>query len=436
MSAELRAEIVALDKRHVWHPYTPMDRYLAETDPLVVASAEGAWLTDLDGRRYLDANASWWVASLGHRHPALVAALRAQLDTLAHCALAGITHEPAARLAEELCALAPQGLSRVFYSDDGSTALEVAIKLCGQYWAQAGRPRRTRFVSLDGAFHGETMGATSLGGVSTFTRVFAPWTFDVLRVPFGGGDDTPWTRCLEAVDDLLRTHADEIAGVVVEPMVQGAAGMRMSPAWFLRELRDRTRAIDTLLVADEVFTGLHRTGARWACDHAGVAPDVLCLAKALSGATVPFAATLATERIFDGFRGGDDRAFFYGHTYCGNPLGAAVARAALRAYADERIDEQVARKAPRIAEAFARMAKIPGVSSPRALGMIGAVDVGGGGYLARRGWRVSEAARARGIYLRPLGDTVYVTPPLNIPDRELTLLLEGVEESLREALRD
>ncbi len=434
MTEGLREELVALDKRHVWHPYTPMDRYLAETDPLVVASAEGAWLTDVDGRRYLDANSAWWVASLGHRHPALVAALRAQLDTLAHCALAGITHEPAARLAAELCAVAPAGLQRVFFSDDGSTALEVAIKLCGQFHAQNGAPRRTRFVALDGAFHGETLGATSLGGVSAFTRVFGPWTFDVLRVPHAG-DGTSWERCLDAARALFRAHGDDVAALVVEPMVQGAAGMRMQPSWFLRGLCDAARDAGAFVVADEVFTGLYRTGARWACDLAGVVPDVLCLAKALSGATVPFAATLATERLFDGFRGADDRAFFYGHTYCGNPLGAAVARAALRAYADEDVAGQVARKAPRIAAAFARMAELPGVGNARALGMIGAVDLGAGGYLARRGWRVSEAARARGIYLRPLGDTVYVTPPLNIPDGELTVLLDGVEDSLREALR-
>lgn len=428
-----RAALVALDKRHVWHPYTPMDRYLAETDPLVVVSAEGSWLTDMDGRRYLDANASWWVASLGHRHPALVAALRHQLDSLAHCALAGITHEPAARLADDLCAIAPEGLSRVFYSDNGSTAVEVALKLCGQYWAQNGRPRRTRFIALDNAFHGETLGATSLGGVSAFTRLYAPWTFEVLRLPLAD-DRTSWEQCLDAVGRLLRAHGDEVAGVVVEPMVQGAAGMRMHPPEFLRAVRELTRSVDTFLVADEVFTGLWRTGRRWACDHADAAPDLLCLAKSLSGATVPFAATLATERLFDGFRGDDSRAFFYGHTYCGNPLGAAVARAALGVYRDEDIPAQVARKAPRIAEAFARMGGLPGVARSRSLGMIGALDLGGEGYLARAGWRVFDEARARGIYLRPMGDTVYVTPSLNIPDEELELLLNGVEESVRAAL--
>ena len=272
-----------------------MDRYLAETDPLVVVSAEGCWLTDADGRRYLDANASWWVASLGHRHPALVAALRTQLDSLAHCALAGVTHEPAARLAAELTAIAPPGLSRVFYSDNGSTAVEVAIKLCGQYWAQNGRPARTRFVALDGAFHGETLGATSLGGVSTFTRVYAPWTFEVIRLPVAD-DGASWARCLDEVARILRAHGDEVAGVVVEPMVQGAAGMRMHPPEFLRAVRELTRAADTFLVADEVFTGLWRTGPRWACDHAGVAPDLLCLAKSLSGALRATWAGMSSSR--------------------------------------------------------------------------------------------------------------------------------------------
>lgn len=425
-----RAAIVSLDKRHVWHPYTAMDAYIDATDPFVIVEAEGAWLTDADGSRYLDANASWWVASFGHRHPRLVRALVEQAARMPHVSLAGTTHEPVARLAGELCEVAPEGLSRAFFSDDGSTAVEVALKLCGQYWAQNGRPRRTRFVTLSGAFHGETLGATSVGGVSEFREVFGPWCFEAIRVPSPAEPDG-WARAFDALEATLRRHPDEVAGVIVEPVIQGAAGMQVYPPSYLRRAREATREVDTFLIADEVFTGLGRAGARWACDLAGVSPDVMCLAKSLTGATLPFAATLATERIFDGFRGGRERAFLYGHTYCGNPLGAAVAREALAVFRDEDILGQVARKAPRVAARFAAMTTIPGVARARALGMVGAVDLGGEGYHGGRGWEVYAQARKRGAYLRPLGDTVYIAPALNIPDADLDLLLDIVEDSVR-----
>lgn len=437
-----RAQVVALDKQYVWHPYTPMDEYVAQGQPLVVAAAEGPYLYDMDGRRYLDANSSWWVATLGHRHPRLVRALTEQAARLPHVALAGTTHEPAARLAEELVALAPgahraqlpaeQRLSRVFYTDDGSTAVEVAIKMAAQYWAQNGRPQRTRFVTLSQAFHGETLGATSVGGEAVFREVFGPLLFDVVHVP-SPAEEGGWERAFGEVEAVLRRHPEEVAAVVLEPVLQGAGGMQVYAPEFIRAVREATHAVDTFLIADEVFTGLWRTGAPFACDLAGVVPDLLCLAKALSGALLPFAATLATERIFRGFGGGRERALLYGHSYCGNPLGAAVAREVLAVYRDEDVPGQVARKAPRVAAAFQRMAEtIPGVVRPRSIGMVGAVDVGGGGYLAQAGWRVSEAARRRGLYLRPLGATVYVCPPLNIPEPALEELLVGVEESLRE----
>ena len=437
-----RAAIVGLDKRHVWHPYTAMAQYIADTDPLVVVRSEGVYLHDADGRRYLDANGSWWVSTLGHRHPRLVRALTDQLGCLAHASLAGVTHGPAALLAAELAALAPgadradvtaeQKLSRVFYSDNGSTAVEVAIKMAAQYWAQNGRPGRTRFITLSGAFHGETVGATSVGGMPEFRDVFGPLLFDVVHVP-SPAEEGGHARALEQLRTALNADPDGIAGVILEPVLQGAVGMWMSSPDFVREVREATRAVDTFLIADEVFTGLGRTGARFAVDLAGVVPDLLCLAKALSGGLLPFGATLASERIFSGFLGARSRALYYGHSYCGNPLGAAVAREVLAVYRDEDVPGQVQRKAPRVKAAFERMAAtIPGLVRPRAVGMVGALDLGGGGYFANSGWRVYEAARRRGLYLRPLGDTVYIAPALNIPDADLDVLLSGVEDSLRE----
>jgi adenosylmethionine-8-amino-7-oxononanoate aminotransferase len=268
--------------------------------------------------------------------------------------------------------------------------------------------------------------------VGIFRDVFGPLLFEVVHVP-SPAEEGGWERAFAQVEATLRQRPDEVAAVILEPVVQGAAGMQVYAADFVRAVREATREVDTFLIADEVFTGLGRTGARFACELAGVVPDVLCLAKALSGGLLPFAATLATERLFQGFSGGRERALYYGHSYCGNPLGAAVAREVLAVYRDEDVLGQVARKAPKVAAAFQGMAeRVPGVVRPRAVGMVGAVDLGGGGYLARGGWRVYEAARRRGLYLRPLGDTVYVAPALTIPDAALEELLQGVEDSLRE----
>ena len=438
-----RDRVVALDKRRVWHPYTSMDEYAATVDPIVVVRAAGARLFDADGRSYLDANSSWWVASLGHNHPRLVAALERQARENCHSALAGMTHAPAAELAEAICAVAPRGepsgrwagLEHVFFSDDGSTAVEVALKLAVQYWAQNGRPQRTRFVALDGDFHGETIGATAIGGVELFRRPFAGVLADCFHVPSPGDPAVGLDAAIEALADLLRRESDTIACVALEPIVQGAAGMWIHDPAYLRAARDLCDRHDVLLIADEVFTGYGRSGPMWACQHAGIVPDLLCTAKGFSGGMLPMAATLATERIFAGFLGGRERAFYYGHSFCGNPLGAAVALEVLRVYDDERILERAQPKAARIADAFANLASLPGVARTRALGMIGALDLAGeGGYLAGVGWRVYEEALRRGAYLRPLGSVIYVAPPLNIDDADLDSLLSIVTESVAAVL--
>jgi adenosylmethionine-8-amino-7-oxononanoate aminotransferase len=439
-----RAAVVALDKARVWHPYTAMDVYLAEVDPIVVARAEGSRLFDADGTAYLDGNASWWTASLGHRHPRIVRAIERQLATLDHCALAGIAHEPAARLAEELCAVAPPGLSRVFYTDNGSTSVEAAVKMCVQLFAQAGRPEKMRFVALEGAFHGDTIGAASLGGVEVFRRPFAGVVFDCVHVPVPEKD--AHARAFADVRRIVEAEHESLAAVVVEPVVQGAAGMRIYDAAYLRELRALCDRHDVLLVFDEVFTGYGRTGPMWAGAHAGVSPDLMCLGKAFAQC-MPMGATLVTERVFGAFRGARDRAFYYGHTFCGNPLGAAVAREVLATYRDEDVLGQVRAKAPLVARALERIGRIPGVSRTRALGMVGAADleepsgrvdardsIEESGYLGTRGWRVYDEARKRGAYLRPLGDTVYLCPPLTIAEEDLERLLAILEESIHAAL--
>jgi adenosylmethionine-8-amino-7-oxononanoate aminotransferase len=425
----------------VWPPYTSPERHDTQ-DPLVIVEAEGAWLVDADGRRYLDGIASWWTCTLGHRHPRLIAAAAAQLGRLDHVSAGAAIHPEVALLAAELCAVAPAGLERVHFSDDGSTAVEVAVKIAFQYWQQQGRPARRRFLALSSAYHGDTLGAVSLAGAEPggFFAVFAPLLFEVARAPAGqldGDGDGAWDRVASAIEARLARGGDEIAGVVVEPLLQGAGGMRTYPAEVLRRIAAAARRADTLLIADEVFTGYGRTGVMWACELAGVTPDLLCTAKGFTAGMLPMAATLATTRVYDGFRAGGDgpaRALMHGHSFSGHPLGAAVAREVLAIYRDERIVDGVAAGAARIAAALARIAAIPGVRRIRQLGIVGAVDLGDGGYGGATGPRFTEAARRRGLYLRPLGDTAYVCPPLNIALPELDTLLDGFAGAIEDAL--
>jgi adenosylmethionine-8-amino-7-oxononanoate aminotransferase len=426
-----REEILSLDRAHVWHPYTQMQDWLEKTEPLVLESALGSRLRDVDGRSYIDANASWYCCALGHQHPRLVRALTEQASKMCHVALAGIVHEPSAALAAELSAVAPSGLSKVFFSDDGSTAVEVALQLSLQYWAQNGRPERKRFLALDGGYHGDTMGAVSVSGIEVFRRSFGSVLIDCLRAPTGA---TGHAQAFEVLSRMLSEHADELAAVIVEPIAQGAVGMRIYSPELLRELRQLTQKHDVFLICDEVFTGYGRTGPFWASEHAGIAPDVLCTAKGFTAGMLPMAATLTTERIFSGFLGDGERTFFYGHTFCGNPLGAALAREVLRVYADENVIALAAAKARRIARAFESFGALPDVVETRSIGMIGALDLAGGkSWLEPKGRRVYAEALRRGAYLRPLGNTIYITPSLNIPDDDLEELLGIVEESVRVA---
>ena len=425
-------EIIALDRRHVWRPYTSSEDH--ERKPLfVVDRAEGPWLIAPDGQRVLDASGSWWCNNLGHGHPRLRDAIRRQTETLMHCTFAAATHEPAARLASELIEVAPEGLSRVFYSDNGSTAVEVALKIAFQYWQQSDEPERRRFLALPGAYHGDTLGAMSVGAVDDFGAVFRPLMFEVTRP--AEPVDHDWNPVFDALFEELRRDGDRVVAVIVEPVVQGAAGMRMYPPELLAQLRRETEAVGALLIADEVFTGFGRTGSMWACDHAGVTPDLLCTAKGLSGGMLPFAATLATERVYEGFRGDKSRALMHGHTFCGNPIGAALAREVLAIYRDDQVIEKAAAKAAEVKAAIEAMSEIEGVAHPRALGMCAAFDVGATGYMGKVGWQISEVALELGAHLRPLGNTVYIVPPLNIEADELDQLLRIVRASTERVLR-
>lgn len=418
-----REAILHADASHVWHPYAPSRANVAAA-PLVIARASGVWLEDADGKRYIDGNSSWYTATLGHSHPRVVRAIAEQAKVLAHTAFAGITHEPGALLAEELLASLPAGYSRVFYTDNGSTSIEASLRMALHYWQKAGQPKKKRFVALNSAFHGDTLGATSLGGIGHFTHVFGGNTLECVHVksPADGHE-----AAFAHIARVLKEESDSIAAVVVEPLVQAAGGMLIYPAAYLAELARACEANDVLLIVDEVFTGYGRTGTMWASEQAGVTADILCLGKTFAS-PIPMGAVVVTPHVSEMFVGNREDALMYGHTFCGNPLGAAVAREVLSIFKEESIVASLPPKIEKIRNAFFA---IKGARPARALGMVAAIDLGDGGYLGDLGWRVYEEAKARGAYLRPLGDTVYVTPPLVIGDRELDALLSIVEESVR-----
>ncbi|KAB2961910.1 MAG: adenosylmethionine--8-amino-7-oxononanoate transaminase [Thermoanaerobaculia bacterium] len=419
-----------LDRRHVWHPYTQMGN---ADPPLPVVAGEGAWLVLADGRRIFDGISSWWVNLHGHGHPVIARAVAEQAARLEHVLFAGFAHEPAARLAAELVSRAPAGLPRVFYSDDGSTAVEVAMKMAVQAWRHRGEPRRTLFVALEDAYHGDTFGAMAAGGQAVFHGAFADLLCAVRHVPVPHARRST-DECLAALEAVLAREEGRIAAVLVEPIVQGAGGMLVHPPEYLAGLRAATARRGIPLVADEVFTGFGRTGRLFACEHAGIAPDLMCVSKGLTGGFLPLAATLASEEIYAAFLSEDrGRAFFHGHSYTANPVACAAALASLRLLDEERSLERVAALERLFARRLARLRGLPGVAATRGLGGLAVVELergAGGGYLDPRGPQLARALLERGILLRPLGDVVYLLPPYCATDAECQAVFDALEEVL------
>jgi adenosylmethionine-8-amino-7-oxononanoate aminotransferase len=420
------AELRAADREAVWHPFTQQQGWVAEDAP-IIERAEGCTLWDTDGRAYLDGVSSLWCTVHGHRHPALDAAVRAQLDRVAHSTMLGLSHPPAIELAQKLLAVAPQGdrrLSRVFYSDNGSTANEIALKMAFQWHRIRGDERRTKFVYLDMSYHGDTIGSVSVGGIDLFHTLFRPLLFDGIRVRAGDVD---------GLERVLREQGDEVAALIMEPLVQGAAGMLVHPAGYLRAVRELCDRHDVLMIADEVATGFGRTGTMFACQQEGVVPDLMCVAKGLTGGYLPLAATLATERIYEGFLGRFEefRTFFHGHTYTGNPLACAAALATLEVFESERVLETLA---PKIALLGAlldeHVAPLPAVREVRRVGTMTGIELTGFPLEARMGHQVTLAARERGAIVRPLGDVVVLMPPLAIAEDELRRLVAIIAEAI------
>jgi adenosylmethionine-8-amino-7-oxononanoate aminotransferase len=417
-----------LDHDHLWHPFT-QQRDWCEEEPLVIERAEGSHLIATDGRRYLDAVSSLWCNVHGHRHPGIDRAVRDQLDKVAHSTMLGLSHPGAAELAARLVDLAPPGLSRVFYSDSGSTATEIALKMAFQFQRQRGgqHVRRTSFVHLRDAYHGDTIGSVSVGGIGLFHATYRPLLFQTHAAEPGDAAD---------LERVLAMHEEEIAAVIVEPLVQGAAGMLVHPPGYLRAVRELCDAFGLLLICDEVATGFGRTGTMFACEQERVAPDFLCLAKGLTGGYMPLAATLATERIYEGFLGApeEQRTFFHGHTYTGNPLACAAALANLDAFEQERTILRLQPKIRLLGELLGEVEEMPEVAEVRGRGFIAGIDLGKHDPSLRLGHLVTLEARRRGAIIRPLGDTIVLMPPLSISEDDLRRLVEITVESIQAAM--
>ena len=426
------AELEALDKAHLWHPFTPM-RDWCEQDhhPLVLVRGEGAMLEDSEGRRYLDGNSSIWTNIHGHAHPALNRAIQEQLDRVAHVSFLGTTNVPAIELAAKLSRFfPPDTLSRVFLSDDGSTAIEAAMKMAVQFWQNQGRPDRSRFVAFDRAYHGDTLGAANLGGIGAFHKRLAGHEFPVTRI-----------SSVAELDTLPGFHNGDVAAVVIEPLIQGAAGMRLWPTGMLRELRQKCDEAGVFLILDEVMTGFGRTGKMFACQHEEVVPDFLCLAKGLTGGYLPLAATLTTERVFNAFLGevAEGKTFYYGHSYSGNPLGCAAALANLEIFEQEKTLETLAPKIQMLGRMLESLRDIPFVHEIRQRGFVAGIEVRNPDgsefpWPERTGAKICLAARKHGLLTRPILDTIAFMPPLCTSEAELADGIRAIRSSIGEVL--
>jgi adenosylmethionine---8-amino-7-oxononanoate aminotransferase len=452
LSGPEKAKLERDAKRFIWQPFTQMKDWEKDV-PIIIERGRGSYLYDIHGNSYLDGVSSLWVNLFGHRKAALDSALRKQLTRIAHSTLLGLTNVPAIRLAERLVRIAPKGLKKVFYSDNGSTAVEVAVKMAVQYWQIRGQPRKTRFLSLVNAYHGDTLGAVSVGGIDLFHQRFSALLFPTdkaeapycyrcfLNLTFPGCG----IACLEEVENKLKARHKETAAVIIEPLLQGASGMIMWPPGYLKGIRSLCDRYGVLLIADEVLTGFGRTGRMFACQHEGVTPDLMAVAKGLTGGYLPLAATLVTQEIYNAFLGeyGEFKTFFHGHSFTGNPLGCSVALAVLEVFEKEAILKTLPRKIARMKTDFAPLAGHPHVGEIRQLGMVVAVELVQNKTARtpypltdKMGFRVAEEARKRGMLIRPLGNIVVLMPPLSTGDSLLRRMTVILKDSIVAATRN
>jgi adenosylmethionine---8-amino-7-oxononanoate aminotransferase len=429
------------DRHHYWHSFTQMSEY----QPLIIESGQGVWLYDVNGRQLLDGVSSMWCNVHGHRHPVIDAAIREQLTRIAHVTSLGCSNPTSLALVKKLVEITPDGLECVFFGSDGASAVEVALKMAFQYWRQCVEPETERnlFLVLGDAYHGDTLGSVSVGGVSRFHAMFDPLLFEVVRgpcpdscrLPAGVAQGQASEYYLAQYEQLFRQFAPRLAAVVVEPLVQGAAGMVMHPTGFLKGLRELARHYGVLFVADEIATGIGRTGRMWACDWEEVQPDFLCTGKGLTGGYMPMAATLTTRQVWDAFLGEyhQSRSFFHGHTYGGNPLAAAAALATLELFESEQTLANVERQGAVLDDCLRPLEAHPHVGDIRRRGLMAAIELVSNrrerspySWSERRGWRACEAALDKGVWLRPLGNVIVMMPPLCCREEHIEQLAEAV----------
>jgi adenosylmethionine-8-amino-7-oxononanoate aminotransferase len=401
----------------------------AKSKALTIDSADGIYLKDVNGKIYMDGVSSLWVNVHGHRHPHIDGALKKQIDQLSHSTLLGLSNTPAEKLAEKLVKITPKGLKKVFYSDNGSTAVEISIKMAYQYWQNIGRTKKTSLVHLSNSYHGDTLGSVSVGGIDLFHKVYRKLIFKTISLKGHG-----WAAVAD-LERLLKSRANTIAALVVEPLVQGAAGMLMWPGGTLKKMRELTKKYDVFLIADEVATGFGRTGKMFACEHEGISPDFLCLAKGITGGYLPLAATLTTQKVYDGFLFDykEQKTFFHGHTYTGNPLACAAALANLEIFQKERTLAKLGPKIKFLAKRLKMFYNLPSVAEVRQRGFMVGIELKGR-LEDRLGAKVCECVRKYGVILRPLGNVIVLMPPLSITLEELDYLLMSCFRAIEETL--
>ena len=437
--------LAAWDRRYLWHPFTQMQDWLA-AEPVIIASGEGCYLIDVDGNRYIDGVASMWTNVHGHNHPELNTALKTQVDKVAHSTLLGYSNIPAIELAKKLVELTPVGLNKVFYSDNGSTAVEIAVKMAYQYWQHKSEPQRKLFVHFDKAYHGDTIGAMSVGGIDSFHTTFDSLLFKGIRVlapeidrARNTNDSAIKTQWLNAVENALSAHRGQIAGIILEPLIQGAGGMLLSPRGFLKELSALAKRSKTLLIVDEVMTGFGRTGKMWACEHEAVTPDLLCTAKGLAAGYLPLAATLTTDEIYNAFLGEyrDLKTFFHGHTFTGNPLACAVALENIAIFEREDLLSQLQPTIEHFNNRLQEFYRLQHVGDVRVCGLAAGIELMKNPdtntpypFEEKVGIRVCKEGLTRGAILRPLVNTIVLMPPLQISVSALDTLLDIVYASI------
>ena len=434
-----RETLIAWDKDYLWHPFTQMRDWLAE-DPVIIERGDGVYLFDVEGNRYIDGIASMWTNVHGHNHPNLNAAIRNQLDKISHSTLLGYSNIPAIQLAQKLVEITPIGLNKVFYSDNGSTAVEIALKMAFQYWQHKGQPEKNLFIRFDKAYHGDTVGAMSVGGIESFHHTFNSLLFKSIRVSDSETNyssksttDKTKTRWLNAVDRAFSDHPGQIAGIILEPLIQGAGGMILSPTGYLKELSELVKKRETLLIVDEVMTGFGRTGKMWACEHENVTPDILCAAKGLAAGYMPLAATLTTDEIYNAFLGeySELKTFFHGHTFTGNPLACAVALENIAIFERENLLDRLQVTIRHFTKRLQEFYALAHVGDVRVCGMAAGIEIMDDPdnsipypFEEKMGISVCKTALSEGAILRPLVNTIVLMPPLNISIPELDSLLE------------